>query len=174
MASSAKGASGQLVAAAGGMHRYRSHTCGALRKSDVGKGVRLSGWVHRVRDHGGSIPRMIEGTQFGSIQAWAGPPQFLAGVDSRFEVLSAPGVFKSLEHNFNTMQDPELNSAFLALGANKGLKGVGLYTHGPAGFAMRSKAVKLALTLASIAVSAAAITSSGFAFGDGDLAMRHA
>ena len=35
------------------LHRYRSHTCGALRKSDVGATVRLSGWVHRVRDHGG-------------------------------------------------------------------------------------------------------------------------
>ncbi len=32
---------------------YRSHTCGALRKADVGTAVRLSGWVHRVRDHGG-------------------------------------------------------------------------------------------------------------------------
>src|ERR1044071_7834793 len=37
------------------MHRYRSHTCGALRDSDVGKDVRLSGWVHRVRDHGGVL-----------------------------------------------------------------------------------------------------------------------
>ena len=37
------------------LHRYRSHTCGALRKSDVGKSVRLSGWVHRVRDHGGLL-----------------------------------------------------------------------------------------------------------------------
>jgi aspartyl-tRNA synthetase len=37
------------------LHRYRSHTCGALRKSDVGKDVRLSGWVHRVRDHGGVL-----------------------------------------------------------------------------------------------------------------------
>ncbi len=54
MASSAKGASGQS-AAAEGMHRYRSHTCGALRKADVGKRARLSGWVHRVRDHGGLL-----------------------------------------------------------------------------------------------------------------------
>ena len=37
------------------MHRYRSHTCGALRKADVGQIARLSGWVHRVRDHGGVL-----------------------------------------------------------------------------------------------------------------------
>ena len=37
------------------MHRYRTHTCGALRKGDVGRIARLSGWVHRVRDHGGVL-----------------------------------------------------------------------------------------------------------------------
>ncbi|HMF26785.1 MAG TPA: aspartate--tRNA ligase [Pseudolabrys sp.] len=37
------------------MHRYRSHTCGALRDSDIGKVVRLSGWCHRIRDHGGVL-----------------------------------------------------------------------------------------------------------------------
>ena len=34
---------------------YRTHTCGELRKSDVGKNVRISGWIHSVRDHGGVI-----------------------------------------------------------------------------------------------------------------------
>ncbi|HYE51347.1 MAG TPA: OB-fold nucleic acid binding domain-containing protein, partial [Azospirillaceae bacterium] len=34
------------------MHQYRSHTCGALRLEDAGKTVRLSGWIHRKRDHG--------------------------------------------------------------------------------------------------------------------------
>jgi aspartyl-tRNA synthetase len=37
------------------MHRYRSHTCGALRASDIGQDVRLSGWCHRIRDHGGVL-----------------------------------------------------------------------------------------------------------------------
>ncbi|MBW8735142.1 MAG: aspartate--tRNA ligase, partial [Asticcacaulis sp.] len=37
------------------MHLYRSHTCGALRSSDAGQGVRLSGWIHRKRDHGGLL-----------------------------------------------------------------------------------------------------------------------
>lgn len=37
------------------MHAYRSHTCGQLRHSNVGENVRLSGWIHRKRDHGGVL-----------------------------------------------------------------------------------------------------------------------
>ncbi|NVN86561.1 MAG: aspartate--tRNA ligase [Rhodopseudomonas sp.] len=37
------------------MHRYRSHTCGALRDSDIDQTVRVSGWCHRIRDHGGLL-----------------------------------------------------------------------------------------------------------------------
>ena len=37
------------------MHPYRTHTCGQLRASDTDKTVRLSGWIHRKRDHGGLV-----------------------------------------------------------------------------------------------------------------------
>ena len=37
------------------MHAYRSHTCGQLRPENAGQEIRISGWVHRVRDHGGVL-----------------------------------------------------------------------------------------------------------------------
>ncbi len=38
--------------AASALHPYRSHNCGVLRAADAGQTVRLSGWIHRKRDHG--------------------------------------------------------------------------------------------------------------------------
>jgi TRAP-type C4-dicarboxylate transport system substrate-binding protein len=85
----------------------------------------------------GSSPRMVEQTQLDSIQGVVGPPEFLAGVDSRYQLLSAPGLFNDLPHANRTLQDPTFNKAFLGLGADKGLKGLGLFISGPTVFAMR-------------------------------------
>jgi TRAP-type transport system periplasmic protein len=86
----------------------------------------------------GSIPRQIEGTQLGSIQMSLHPPEFFVGIDRRFELLSAPGLFVSEEHAIKTITDPEFAKAFLALGADKGLIGAGLILGAPLGFAMRT------------------------------------
>ncbi|MDO5530352.1 MAG: OB-fold nucleic acid binding domain-containing protein, partial [Paracoccus sp. (in: a-proteobacteria)] len=56
------------------MHAYRSHTCADLTAADAGETVRLSGWVHRVRDHGGVL--------FVDLRDHYGMTQVLADSDS--------------------------------------------------------------------------------------------
>ncbi len=79
----------------------------------------------------GSAPREIEGTQFGSIQGIAFPPDFFAGIDERFEVASAPGTFTSSEQVMRVVYDPAFRQSFLALGSNKGLVGLALFVNAP-------------------------------------------
>lgn len=79
----------------------------------------------------GTIPRQIEGTQFGSIQCALVPPEFFVGVDERFEVLAAPGLVDTIEHGERLAADPQTRSAMLALGANKGLHGAAFFMNAP-------------------------------------------
>jgi TRAP-type C4-dicarboxylate transport system substrate-binding protein len=74
----------------------------------------------------GSIPRQIEGTQFGAIQVATVPPEFFVGVDERFEVMAAPGLVDTLEHGQRLAADPAVWKLMLSLGADKGLHGAGL------------------------------------------------
>lgn len=97
-------------------------------------GKRISVEVYPASQLGAS-PRMIEQTQMNSIQGIVTPPEFLGGIDSRFQVLSAPGIFKDLAHTNRTLQDPEFNKAFLSLGQDRGLLGLGLFISGPSAFA---------------------------------------
>jgi TRAP-type C4-dicarboxylate transport system substrate-binding protein len=88
----------------------------------------------------GSAPREIEGTQFGSIQAIIMPPDFLAGIDERFETPSAPGTFESMEQAQRTAFDPEFRKSFLSLGADKGLVGLTLIVNSPVTILTRNPA----------------------------------
>ncbi len=93
-------------------------------------GGRIKGQVYPASQLG-SIPRQIEGTQFGSIQCAVIPPEFFVGVDQRFEVMAAPGLVNSLVQGEKVAADPEVRKLMLSLGANKGLHGVALFMAEP-------------------------------------------
>jgi TRAP-type transport system periplasmic protein len=121
-------------------HEWMKRFAAAIEKNTNG---RIKGEVYPASQLG-SIPRQIEGTQLGSIQAWVGPPEFLVGVDQRFELLSVPGLIQNDQHAVKIIADPEFSKAFLALGANKGLIGASLFITGPAVFDMRAPMRSLA------------------------------
>jgi TRAP-type transport system periplasmic protein len=85
----------------------------------------------------GSIPRMIESTQLGSIQIFMSPPEFFVGLDPRFELLTAGGLIESEQHAVRIAADPEFSKAFLSIGANRGLIGIDLFIAGPAAIVTR-------------------------------------
>jgi TRAP-type transport system periplasmic protein len=71
-------------------------------------------------------------------------PEFLVGVDPRFELLAVPGMFHNDNQVIKAITDPEFANAFLAIGASKGLLGAGLLVNGPVAFAMRAPGRTLA------------------------------
>jgi TRAP-type transport system periplasmic protein len=75
----------------------------------------------------GSIPRQIEGTQFGSIQCVQIPPEFMVGLDARFQVLAAPGLVDSDAEGQRVATDPAVRKLMLGLGADKGLHGLSVW-----------------------------------------------
>ncbi|MFZ0528770.1 MAG: TRAP transporter substrate-binding protein [Xanthobacteraceae bacterium] len=108
-------------------HEWLKRFAAAVEKDSGG---RIKGEVYPASQLG-AIPRQIEGTQFGAIQGWVGPPEFLVGVDERYEALSAPGLFSSRDQYLHTINDPAVRDLILGLGANKGLLGVGIFPIGP-------------------------------------------
>src|SRR6187455_3226805 len=106
----------------------------------------------------GSIPRQIEGVQFGSIQGWMGPPEFLVGVDERFEAMSAPGLFSNIDQVMKVMADPPIKKMIYELGEPKGLVGIGFAPIGPSSILFR-KSVK---TMADMKGSKIRVLASPF------------
>jgi TRAP-type transport system periplasmic protein len=106
-------------------------------------GGRIRGEIYPASQLG-SIPRQVEGMQFGAIQGYIGPPEFLVGVDSRFEVLSAPGLIVDMAHGIRVTEDSELQKMMFGLGANKGIHGVALFASQPSSIIARNPVRHLA------------------------------
>jgi TRAP-type C4-dicarboxylate transport system substrate-binding protein len=100
-------------------------------------GGRIKGEIYPASQLG-PIPREIEGTQFGAIQGYIGPPEFLVGVDPRFEVMSAPGLIDGMAHAIRVAQDPELQKMMFGFGAQKGIRGVALWVSQPSSIVSRA------------------------------------
>ena len=121
-------------------HEWLKRFVAAVEKDSGG---RIKGEIYPASQLG-SIPRQIEGVQFGSIQGWIGPPEFLVGIDERFEALSAPGLFSGTDQAVRVMFDPPVHDMVLGLGANKGLVGIGIIPYGPSSVASRRPLRQLA------------------------------
>lgn len=85
----------------------------------------------------GSNPRMIEGLQLGTVEVYVGPPAYLVGLDSRFQVLDSPGMFEDTEHFFRVSKDPAFRDVFMSLGEPKGVKGISLFYYSATAYATK-------------------------------------
>src|SRR6266699_2220268 len=89
------------------MHRYRTHTCGALRERDIGTAVRLSGWVHRIRDHGGLLFIDLR-DHYGLTQCVADPDSPAFAAAERLRAESVVRIDGTVRRRPDGTENPEL------------------------------------------------------------------
>jgi TRAP-type C4-dicarboxylate transport system substrate-binding protein len=121
-------------------HQFAKNYAAAIEKDSGG---RIKPEIYAASQLG-SIPRQIEGTQFGAIQCAVLPPEFFVGVDDRFEVMAAPGLVDSMKHGQRLAADPAVRKFILGLGADKGLRGVGFMMASPSSLIARTPVRHLA------------------------------
>jgi TRAP-type transport system periplasmic protein len=109
------------------LHQFAKDYAAAVEKDSGG---RIKAEIY-PNSQLGSTQRQVEGVQFGAIQCLIVPPEFLAGIDERFELLAAPGLVNSMANGQRVAADPAVKQLMLGLGANKGLDGVGLFMATP-------------------------------------------
>jgi len=105
------------------LHQFAKNYAAAIEKESSGR-IKVEIYPGSQL---GSTQRQAEGVQFGAIQCIVVPPEFLAGIDERFELLAAPGLVTSTKNGQRVAADPAVKQLMLALGAGKGLHGVGLF-----------------------------------------------
>jgi TRAP-type C4-dicarboxylate transport system substrate-binding protein len=121
-------------------HQWMRLFVAAVEKASNG---RIKGEIYTASQLG-TTARQIEGVQFGAIQGIVVPPEFMVGVDDRFEILSASGLFTSVEQANRVISDPQFKKKFLSLGADKGLIGISLFISAPTSILTRKPARHLA------------------------------
>jgi C4-dicarboxylate-binding protein DctP len=105
------------------LHQYAKNYAAAVEKDSGG---RIKAEIYPGSQLG-SIARQAEGVQFGAIQCQIVAPEFLAGIDERFEVLAAPGLVTSMADGQRVAADLGVMKLMLGLGADKGVHGAGLF-----------------------------------------------
>jgi TRAP-type C4-dicarboxylate transport system substrate-binding protein len=80
----------------------------------------------------GTIASQIEGMQLGTVESFVAPTDFFVGVDPRFGTFSIPVLFKDAAHAAKVILEPALNKEILALGADKGIQPVSIFTYASA------------------------------------------
>ncbi len=114
-----------------GLHTWALYLKAGIEKRAAG---RLEVKIFPVSQLG-TIPRMIEGAQLGTVEMVTMPPGFFTGIDQRYSVLAAPGVFDGIAHGQRTVHDPAFKKVFWPIGEPKGLKMVGMSCDAPTDYA---------------------------------------
>lgn len=110
-----------------GQHEFLKRLAAAVEKDSNG---RIKAEVYPASQLG-PIPREIEAVQLGAIQGFVSPAEFLEGVDPRFQVLSAPGLFKDMDHVGRAVKDSEFRREFFKVGSTRGLRVSAVFLSGP-------------------------------------------
>jgi C4-dicarboxylate-binding protein DctP len=79
----------------------------------------------------GPIPRTVEGVALGTIEMTIPATGFLAGLEPRFVVFDAPGLFDSMQHVQRVLADPEVRKRLASFGSTKGVEPLITFAHGP-------------------------------------------
>lgn len=83
----------------------------------------------------GGESTLVEGVQLGTIEMVVVPAVYLKGLDERFQVADAPGLFDGLEHAYGALQSQPFRDKFLAIGDERGVHGVSLWPYDMTSFA---------------------------------------
>ena len=79
----------------------------------------------------GQIPATVEGTAMGTIEATIPASGFFIGLEPRFQVFDAPGLFKDVAHAQRVFADPAVRKQLSTLGNSKGIEPIAIFAHGP-------------------------------------------